>query len=153
MWVKLDYFNDYNYFNFNGHRCHHNHHSLNCDGPSSRNRNYAIGGSNCHLDLSTIYITRNFLWFVRWGNAWSFISLTQQFLNRLLINQPDFIQFLRHGLQLTTSQTLLLPLILLGFGSTVGLMGSLFAVRTVGIRPSGSADPGRRTRGRSRIPR
>ena len=63
--------------------------------------------------------------------AWSFISLTQQFLNRLLINQPDFIQFLRHGLQLTTSQTLLLPLILLSFGATVGLMGSLFAVRTV----------------------
>ncbi len=61
--------------------------------------------------------------------AWSFISLTQQFLNRLLINQPDFIQFLRHGLQLTISQTLLLPLILLGFGATVGLMGSLFAVR------------------------
>ena len=63
--------------------------------------------------------------------AWSFISLTQQFLNRLLINQPDFIQFLRHGLQLTTSQTLLLPLILLSFGATVGLMGSLFAVRTL----------------------
>jgi hypothetical protein len=38
------------------------------------------------------------------------ISLTQQFLNRLLINQPDFIQFLRHGLQLTTSQTLPLPI-------------------------------------------
>jgi cell division transport system permease protein len=63
--------------------------------------------------------------------AWSFISLSQQFLNRLLINQPDFIKFLSHGLQLTTFQTLLLPLILLGFGSIVGLMGSLFAVRTV----------------------
>ncbi|MFM6151602.1 MAG: cell division protein FtsX [Cuspidothrix sp.] len=61
--------------------------------------------------------------------AWSFISLTQQFLNRLLINQPDFIQFLQHGLQLSIYQTVLLPLILLTFGATVGLMGSLFAVR------------------------
>jgi cell division transport system permease protein len=60
--------------------------------------------------------------------AWSFISVTQQFLNRLLANQPDFIQFISNGLQLTISQTLLLPLILLGFGATVGLMGSLFAV-------------------------
>ncbi|MGM3305668.1 cell division protein FtsX [Anabaena sp. WFMT] len=61
--------------------------------------------------------------------AWSFISLTQQFINRLLANQPEFIQFISNGLQLTVSQTLLLPLILLGFGATVGLMGSLFAVR------------------------
>lgn len=61
--------------------------------------------------------------------AWSFISLIQQFLTKLLVNQPEFIQFLTNGLQLTTAQTLLLPLILLGFGSTVGLLGSLFAVR------------------------
>ncbi|HLP89392.1 MAG TPA: ABC transporter permease [Nostocaceae cyanobacterium] len=61
--------------------------------------------------------------------AWSFISVTQQFLNNLLTNQPDFIQFLGNGLRLTTSQTILLPLILLSFGATVGLLGSLFAVR------------------------
>ncbi|AFZ57040.1 ABC transporter permease [Anabaena cylindrica FACHB-243] len=61
--------------------------------------------------------------------AWSFISLTQQFINRLLANQPEFIQFISNGLQLTVSQTLLLPLILLGFGAAVGLIGSLFAVR------------------------
>jgi cell division transport system permease protein len=61
--------------------------------------------------------------------AWSFISLTQQFVNRLLANQPEFIQFISNGLQLTVSQTLLLPSILLGFGAIVGLMGSLFAVR------------------------
>ncbi|WP_016951213.1 ABC transporter permease [Anabaena sp. PCC 7108] len=60
--------------------------------------------------------------------AWGFISLTQQFLNRLLANQPELIQFISHGVQLTTTQTLLLPLILLGFGAIVGLMGSLFAV-------------------------
>ncbi|WP_353929290.1 ABC transporter permease [Okeanomitos corallinicola TIOX110] len=61
--------------------------------------------------------------------AWSFISVTQQFINRLLANQPDFIQFISNGLQLTLMQNLLLPLILLGFGAIVGLMGSLFAVR------------------------
>ncbi|NET01752.1 MAG: ABC transporter permease [Sphaerospermopsis sp. SIO1G2] len=61
--------------------------------------------------------------------AWSFISVTQQFINRLLANQPDFIQFISNGLHLTVMQTLLLPLILLGFGATVGLLGSLFAVR------------------------
>jgi cell division transport system permease protein len=61
--------------------------------------------------------------------AWSFITLIQQFLGKSLVNQPEFIQFLTNGLQLTSAQTLLLPLILLSFGSTVGLLGSLFAVR------------------------
>lgn len=61
--------------------------------------------------------------------AWSFISIIQQFLNQLLANQPEFIQFLTNGLQLTTGQILLLPLILLSFGASVGLLGSLFAVR------------------------
>ncbi|MEA5571549.1 ABC transporter permease [Calothrix sp. UHCC 0171] len=63
------------------------------------------------------------------GIAWSLISLTQQFINQLLLKQADFIQFLATGLKLTTTQTLILPIILLGFGATVGLMGSLFAVR------------------------
>lgn len=61
--------------------------------------------------------------------AWSFISLMQQFLGKLLANQPEFIQFMTKGLQLTPVQILLLPLILLSFGAAVGLMGSLFAVR------------------------
>ncbi len=61
--------------------------------------------------------------------AWSFISIIQQFIANLLVNQPEFIQFLTNGLRLTTVQTLLLPLILLSFGATVGLIGSLFAVR------------------------
>ncbi|BAY60551.1 cell division protein FtsX [Calothrix brevissima NIES-22] len=61
--------------------------------------------------------------------AWAFISVTQQFINNLLANQPEFIQFISKGLQLTPIQILLLPLILLSFGATVGLMGSLFAVR------------------------
>ena len=61
--------------------------------------------------------------------AWSFISLIQQFLNKMLANQPEFIQSLTNGLQLTTLQILLLPVILLSFGATVGLIGSLFALR------------------------
>ncbi|MBF2067299.1 MAG: ABC transporter permease [Calothrix sp. C42_A2020_038] len=63
------------------------------------------------------------------GIAWSFISLTSQFTNKLLRNQPEFIKFLTTGLQLSTTQVLLLPLVLLGFGAIVGLVGSLFAVR------------------------
>ncbi len=63
--------------------------------------------------------------------AWSFMILIQQFLGRLLANQPEFIQFIRHGVQLTPIQSLILPLILLSFGAVVGLMGSLFAVRRV----------------------
>ncbi|WP_041233708.1 cell division protein FtsX [Cylindrospermum stagnale] len=61
--------------------------------------------------------------------AWSFITVIQQFLGKLLANQPEFIQFISNGVQLTPAQTLLLPLILLSFGAAVGLMGSLFAVR------------------------
>ncbi|UKO97073.1 cell division protein FtsX [Nostoc sp. UHCC 0870] len=61
--------------------------------------------------------------------AWSFISVIQQFISQLLTNQPEFIQFITNGLQLTPAQILLLPLILLSFGASVGLIGSLFAVR------------------------
>ncbi|MBR8833630.1 MAG: ABC transporter permease [Stigonema ocellatum SAG 48.90 = DSM 106950] len=61
--------------------------------------------------------------------AWSSINLVQQFLESMLAKQPEFIQFLTNGLQLTTTQTLLLPLILLSCGATVGLLGSLFALR------------------------
>ncbi|WP_341525710.1 ABC transporter permease [Nostoc sp. UHCC 0302] len=60
--------------------------------------------------------------------AWSFISVIQQFLGKLLTKQPEFIQFISNGMQLTPAQILLLPLILLSFGAAVGLMGSLFAV-------------------------
>ncbi|BAZ53508.1 cell division protein FtsX [Nostoc sp. NIES-4103] len=61
--------------------------------------------------------------------AWSCISIIQQFIGKLITNQPEFIQFISNGLQLTPAQILLLPLILLSFGAAVGLMGSLFAVR------------------------
>ncbi|MDM9584415.1 ABC transporter permease [Nostoc sp. GT001] len=61
--------------------------------------------------------------------AWSFISVIQQFLGKLLVNQPEFIQVITNRVQLTPAEILLLPLILLSFGAGVGLMGSLFAVR------------------------
>ncbi len=61
--------------------------------------------------------------------AWCFISVIQQFISKLLANQPEFIKFISNGVQLTATQILLLPLILLSFGAAVGLMGSLFAVR------------------------
>lgn len=66
--------------------------------------------------------------------AWGLISVVQQFLSQLLVQQPDFIQFLADGLQLSSEKIVLLPLILLGLGSSVGLMGSLFAVRKFAIR-------------------
>ncbi|MFN6531271.1 ABC transporter permease [Nostoc sp. ChiSLP03a] len=61
--------------------------------------------------------------------AWSFISVIQQFLGKLLVNQPEFIQVITNRVQLTPAEILLLPLILLSFGAGVGLMGSLFAVQ------------------------
>jgi len=61
--------------------------------------------------------------------AWGLISTIQQFVGNLLVNQPEFIKFLTGGLQLTPTQTILLPIILLSFGGLVGLIGSLFAVR------------------------
>jgi cell division transport system permease protein len=61
--------------------------------------------------------------------AWSLITLSDKFIGKLLAGQPEFIQFLTNGLELTTTQTILLPLILLSFGSAVGVMGSLFAVQ------------------------
>jgi cell division transport system permease protein len=66
--------------------------------------------------------------------AWGFLVSLQQFLTHLLAQQPEFFQFLTHGLQLSSLQLLLLPLILLTFGSSVGVLGSLFAVRRIALR-------------------
>ena len=46
-------------------------------------------------------------------------------------NQPAFIEFLINGLQLTASQWVLLPIALLALGTSLGLVGSLFAVKKV----------------------
>lgn len=61
--------------------------------------------------------------------AWGLIASIQEFVGQVLSQQPDFIQFLANGLTLTPIKAVMLPLALLGLGSSVGLMGSLFAVR------------------------
>ncbi|WP_421655201.1 cell division protein FtsX [Leptothermofonsia sp. ETS-13] len=66
--------------------------------------------------------------------SWGLIAGIQHFLTNLLTQQPEFVQFLANGLQLSPLRTILLPLVLLGFGSSVGVMGSLFAVRRIALR-------------------
>lgn len=61
--------------------------------------------------------------------AWIFIVVTRQLMQTAFAQQPTFLQTLGEGLQLTPWQVVVLPLILLGFGSVVGIIGSLFAVR------------------------
>lgn len=66
--------------------------------------------------------------------AWGLIAGVQGFLARLLAQQPEFIKFLTDGMQLTAQESLSLPLILLVLGGSVGLTGSLFAVRRFSLR-------------------
>lgn len=66
--------------------------------------------------------------------SWGLISSVQHFLNSLLAQQPEFVQFLANGVQISPLRLVLLPLILLGFGSSVGVMGSLFAVRRIAVK-------------------
>lgn len=61
--------------------------------------------------------------------AWAFILSIERFLQSQLAQQADFVQFLANGLQPRPIDAIALPLILLGFGGSVGLMGSLLAVR------------------------
>lgn len=66
--------------------------------------------------------------------AWGCLMGLQNFLSRLLTQQPDFVQFLMNDFRLSPDRLLLLPLILLGFGGSIGLLGSLFAVRRIAPR-------------------
>jgi cell division transport system permease protein len=66
--------------------------------------------------------------------SWGLINGMQRFLQQVLSRQPEFVQFLTNGLQLSPFQAFLLPLVLLGFGSSVGVMGSLFAVRRIALK-------------------
>lgn len=61
--------------------------------------------------------------------AWGLIWGVQGFIASLLAQQPGFIKFLRDGMRLSRQESLLLPIALLGLGTSVGLIGSLFAVR------------------------
>lgn len=66
--------------------------------------------------------------------AWILITSIQHFLANLLATEPDFIQFLASGTQPNLIQLFLLPLLLVSLGGSVGLMGSLFAVRRFASR-------------------
>jgi cell division transport system permease protein len=66
--------------------------------------------------------------------AWGLIAGMREFITQLISQQAEFIQFLADGLVIAPQQMLLLPLILLVLGSSVGLMGSLFAVRRFALR-------------------
>jgi len=66
--------------------------------------------------------------------AWVLITSVQHFLANLLANGPDFIKYVAGGAQPNPIQLLLLPLLLFSLGSSVGLMGSLFAVRRFASR-------------------
>ncbi|OLP18169.1 cell division protein [Leptolyngbya sp. 'hensonii'] len=66
--------------------------------------------------------------------AWLLIQMLQGFLSRLVVGQPDFIKFLVTGLPLDAMRMLLLPLILIGFGVSVGVLGSLLAVRRFAVK-------------------
>lgn len=66
--------------------------------------------------------------------AWVLIASVQLFLANLLTTGPDFIQYIASGAQPNPIQILLLPLLLLTLGGSVGLMGSLFAVRRFASR-------------------
>ncbi|MBD0268470.1 MAG: ABC transporter permease [Cyanobacteria bacterium Co-bin8] len=68
------------------------------------------------------------------GIAWGLLFGIQQFIQEVASQQPDFIQFLANGLQLSAQQLVMLPLSLLGMGMLVGLMGSLLAVRKFALR-------------------
>lgn len=62
--------------------------------------------------------------------AFGLLAGVQQFLKQMLSQQPEFIQFLTASSSANPTP-FLLPMILLGFGGTVGLLGSLFAVRRI----------------------
>ncbi len=61
--------------------------------------------------------------------AWGFMTATREFTQNLLTQQPNFLQTLTEGLRLSAGQTILLPFILVGFGTLVGFIGSILAVR------------------------
>ncbi len=66
--------------------------------------------------------------------AWGLVAGVQEFLASLLTQQSEFIQFLTSTMRLSPYQTMLLPLALLGLGCSVGLLGSLLAVRRFAVR-------------------
>ncbi len=62
--------------------------------------------------------------------AWVFIQSLLVTLGRLAAGQADLLQ----GLLMDTGKGWILPLVLVGFGGAIGLIGSLFAVQAIGRR-------------------
>ena len=66
------------------------------------------------------------------GSSWALLLSVQRGLKSLSASQqPAFIEFLIDGLRLTPQQGVLLPLALVGLGVSIGLVGSVFAVKKV----------------------
>jgi cell division transport system permease protein len=61
--------------------------------------------------------------------AYGMLSVVLNFLAEAIVNQPELIKSLTVGLLTDLRVQFLLPIILLLFGATVGVLGSLFAVR------------------------
>lgn len=61
--------------------------------------------------------------------SWALLQGARSFLATVLAEQPILIQSLMDAKAITTLQQLQLPLLLLGFGGAVGIVGSLFAVQ------------------------
>lgn len=61
--------------------------------------------------------------------SWGLLQGARQFLASVLAEQPLLIQSLMDAKAITLAQQLQLPLMLLGFGGAVGIVGSLFAVQ------------------------
>lgn len=60
--------------------------------------------------------------------AWVFIQSLLVTLGRVTAGQGDLLQ----GLLMDSGKGWILPLVLVGFGATIGVIGSLFAVQTIG---------------------
>lgn len=61
------------------------------------------------------------------------VATVRHFVYNLLVDQPEFGQFLTR-LPVNPGAAVGLPLILVAFGGTIGILGSLFAVRRVGAK-------------------
>lgn len=68
------------------------------------------------------------------GLAWGLIQGVQAFLGNLLAQQPELLKVVAMDLQPSLLERWALPLILLGFGGLLGLVGSLLAVRNAAPR-------------------